>query len=208
MYAPDGNWGSSLCQGDIISAVPYPLLSIRDLSVDALGNSGVGVSALPDRLEIRPVSHRIDPAWGFTAHIATRLCLCAVISNCCELELRDGRFIPPSFSLARLKEVPPQILRDPAKSERLRANTNPLTGTSYIDYFYLESHPKLDNKEWMVDCSLVCSLTKESYSDALKSKILQLDDRTRGKFKIKLAAYLARFNPEETAAGVDKPWNG
>jgi hypothetical protein len=40
----------------------------------------------------------------------------------------------------------------------------------------------------------------------LSRKILQLLDRERVKFKIKLAAYLGRLTDEEAAVGLENPW--
>ena len=40
----------------------------------------------------------------------------------------------------------------------------------------------------------------------LRKKILQLDDRTRMKFKIKLGFTLMRANEDELQAGLENPW--
>jgi len=40
----------------------------------------------------------------------------------------------------------------------------------------------------------------------VRKKIIQLDDRTRVKFKIKLAFILGRTNDDEEAAGLENPW--
>jgi hypothetical protein len=40
----------------------------------------------------------------------------------------------------------------------------------------------------------------------LRKKILQLDDRARMKFKIKLGFTLMRVNDDERRAGLENPW--
>ncbi len=64
-------------------------------------------------------------------------------------------------------------------------STGPAPG--FIDYFYVAPHQRLENKEWMVDFSQITSLPKSEFPEILKRKILQMDDRSRVKLKIKLA---------------------
>jgi hypothetical protein len=44
------------------------------------------------------------------------------------------------------------------------------------------------------------------YQDLLRRKTLQLLDRERVKFKIKLAGFLGRLTDEEVTAGLENPW--
>jgi hypothetical protein len=77
----------------------------------------------------------------------------------------------------------------------------------YIDFFYLEQHDLLQGRDWRVHYNQITTLpTTTIPTFLLRKKILQLDDRTRMKFKIKLGFTLMRVNDEERRLGLENPW--
>jgi hypothetical protein len=163
-------------------------------------------SALPS---IAPKTHvhRFDQQW-VTAQMPVRFCLCAVLSNCCDLEPRDGQIQARMVTLARLRPISNDIKKDTERLASLKANKDPRDQQDhgYIDYFYLEPHELLQNLDWNVEYAQVVSIPTSDVTLLLRKKILQLTDRTRVKFKIKLAFTLGRTNDDEEAAGLENPW--
>jgi hypothetical protein len=90
----------------------------------------------------------------------------------------------------------------------LRANKDPRNSedSGYIDYFHLPAHEGIGGVEWAVDFSQIVFLPGVEYQYLLRRKVLQLLDRERVKFKIKLAAYLSRLTDEEHELGLENPW--
>ena len=140
--------------------------------------------------------------------VKTRLAPGAVISHCCELELRNGKCLLPTIGLARILPVKPSIIGNAQKLVSLRGNKDPRDPNDqcYLDYFYLAAHGALAGTENVVDFSQISSIPGSEYSSLLSRKVLQLLDRERVKFKIKLAAYLGRLTDEEASAGLENPW--
>lgn len=194
-----------LRQGDILEGIPFPLLDSKALLVLGKYEPSQQQEAFP---AISPAfqSHREDP-YFFTGQLKMRKSFCAVLSHCCELEPRHNKLFSAAISLARLIPIKSSIVQDTAKLASLRENRNPLSGVpGYIDYFYINAHERLVNREWMVDFSQVLSIPNSEFPEILARKILQLDDRTRARFKIKLATYYGRFTDEEVSAGLRHPW--
>jgi hypothetical protein len=158
-------------------------------------------------LEIAP--HRGEAGW-VTIQVPAKFCYCSVISNCCDLEPRGGRVRTHAFSLARLRTISDDLRRDADRFNSLAANKDPRDpkAPGYIDYFYMEPHPLLEAHDWSVHFNQIVTLPTSDIELLLQRKILQLDDRTRMKFKIKLAFTIGRPNQEELAAGLENPWHG
>ena len=163
-------------------------------------------ATLPD-ISPKTHEHRADREW-LTIQVPARFCLCAVLSNCCDLEPRNGRVPAQVVSLARLRPISPDIRRDAERFGSLRANKDPRDqeDAGYIGYFYLEPHALLQNQDWIVQFEQVVGIPSTDIALLLRKKILQLDDRTRVKFKIKLGVTFLRINNEEIAAGLENPW--
>jgi len=194
-----------LRQGDILERVPFPLLDLSNLPVLGQIQGGKTEFQYP-MLTTLLRQHRDDPHY-FTGQLALRLSYCAVISHCCELEPRHGRLLPACFSVARLIPVKSSIIADATKLESLRENRDPRKGNpGFLDYFHVQAHPRLDSKEWMVDYGQLVSIPNSQFPDILGRKVLQMDNRSRMKFKIKLAAFLGRTTREEESAGLVDPW--
>lgn len=195
-----------LRQGDVLRSIPFPLLQDRELYV--LGEIQDSQQALPYPaiVTIRH-NHRGDPHY-FAGQLKFRLSFCAVISNCCEIEPRNNKLLPAAFSVARLIPIKKSILDDPEKLASLRSNKDPRDPAKpgFLDYFHVTQHELLEGREWMVDFSQIASIPNSAYPDILTRKVLQMEDASRVKFKLKLAAYLARLSDEEVAAGLQNPW--
>ena len=194
---------SCLRQGDILRDIPFPRLASAEISL--LGK------IIPD-FPPRPVpviavvtnTHRDDPNW-LVAQIPVRLSYCAVITQCCDLELRNGTLRMPAFAVARLITIPKSIASDPQRLTSLRGNKDPRSGTDpgYINFFHIPAHPQMGSSEWIVDYNQVVSIPGREFPAVLTRKILQMEDDWRVKFKIKLALCLARMTDEERKAGIE-----
>jgi len=210
LYLRKGTEGfdeNSLRQGDILIGIPFPLLERKSLNV--LGSIALDYDyTLPPVISSRTHTHRFDNNW-VTLQTPARFCTCAVTSNCCDLEPRHGQIQTRMVTLARLRPISNEISGDPVKLASLKANKDPRRDPNdpgYLDYFYLEPDELLENKDWNVEYAQVVSIPASDVDLLLKKKILQLDDRTRVKFKIKLAFTQSRMNDEEEQAGLEDPW--
>jgi hypothetical protein len=194
-----------LRQGDILERIPFPLLATGSIRV--LGKIKLEATELPyPSIDAALTPHRDDPNY-FTGQLPMRLSFGAVVSHCCELEPRNGKLIGAMFTVARLVPVKQSIMRDSERLESLRANRDPREPIpGYLDYFYTTPHERLESKEWMVDFSQITSVPNSEFPAVLTQKVLQMDDRTRVKFKIKLATYLGRITDEEAENGLEQPW--
>ena len=72
--------------------------------------------------------------------------------------------------------------------------------------YYLVPHVSLGGNESVVDFSQISAIPTSEYSQLINRRVLQLLDRERVKFKIKLAAYLGRLSDDEAASGLQNPW--
>ena len=152
--------------------------------------------------------HRDDREWT-TAVTPVRFGFCTVLSNCCDLEPRNGRVLTHAVILARLLAIPNDIRNNPEAFSSLVSNKDPRdrSDAGYIEYFYLESHELLQQQDWRVHFYQVVTLPTTDITLLLRKKILQLDDRTRMKFKIKLGFTLMRPNDDELNEGLENPWS-
>ena len=196
---------SCLRQGDILANILYPLIVTQDVRF-------MGVMDAND-LENRPPSFRADtPLYrklpALACQLISRVGYAAIISNCCDIEPENNAIRRThALVLARLVPIPVGIERDAKNLESLKANRNPLNpegGPGHINRFYIQSHELLEGREWIVDYSQVLSMPSAEFPEILKRKILQMDDDSRIRFKVKLAASFGRFSSEEQASG--HPW--
>lgn len=195
-------------QGDILRAVPFPIIDGEMSVLSRIDHEG-GVQTPHPKVLVIPTEHR-NTRDCITAQIKMRLSLGAVLAHCCELELRNGKCLLPAIPVARLVPVKPSISNDEARIASLRGNKDPRNtdNPGYIDYFYLAAHEQLNNMEWVVDYCQISSVPSTEYAALLRRKVLQLSDRDRVKFKIKLAAFMGgRLTDEELRQGLENPWS-
>ena len=195
-----------LRQGDILEGIPFPRLSLNEIQFLAAAE---GVQSAVPTVIAKTHTHRDDQSW-LTAQIPVRLSFFAVLSQCCDLESRNGQILMPTFSLGRLVPIPKGIASDAQRLASARANKDPrvTVDPGYVNYFHIPNNARLDGKEWLVDYNQTIAIPGREFPSILSRKILQMDERTRVKFKIKLAACLARLTNEERAAGLENPWRG
>jgi hypothetical protein len=207
MFVPDAELDrTSLRQGDILAGIPFPLFDLSKTVVLGRVRGDRTQTGIP-AAETIATENRGDREW-FSTVVSARLSFCAVLSNCCDIEPRDGRILIPMVALARLRPIPPNIQRDAPKLESLRANKNPANpeDPGYIDYFYLPAHERLERAEWVIHYNQVVAMGTAPVPELMERKILQMVDRERVKFKIKLAYSLARIGDHEINAGLQNPW--
>jgi hypothetical protein len=197
---------TSLRQGDILAGVPFPLLEHNKTFILGTIAHDYDYALLPS-ISAKTHAHRDDASW-VTLQVPSRFGLCAVLSNCCDLELRNGRVQAYSVTLARLRPISTDIRNDAARFASLTSNKDPRDedNAGYIDYFYLEPHAQLEGSDWNVQFNQVVTLPTSDINLLLRKKVIQLDDRTRMKFKIKLAFTFGRANDDELDAGLENPW--
>jgi hypothetical protein len=203
MFVQDADT-TCLRQGDVLKDILYPLLSSQEVAV--LGRLTEAQDSPPALSAITRL-HRNDPNW-LTAQIPVRLSYCCVASQCCDLEPRHGKIRMPAFVLARLIQVPAQIMTDPQRLESLRSNKDPrIPGDpGFLNLFHIPAHDLLGGVEWVADFNQLLSIPGSEFPGVVANKILQMDSRSRVKFKIKFAASVSRLTDEERAAGLDSPW--
>lgn len=202
----DGFDANALRQGDILAGVPFPLLDGTRMQVLGGIAPEYDYNGLP-AITASTHNHRGDAEW-VTVQLPVRFCLCAVLSNCCDLEPRNGgRPQAVGVNLARLRPISADIRGNADRFRSLKLNKDPRTlDPGYIDYFYLEPHALLGNQDWRVHFSQVTTIPISDIELLLRKKVLQLDDRNRVKFKIKLAFSLGRISDEEMDADLENPW--
>jgi hypothetical protein len=191
-----------LRQGDILRSIPYPLLHADNVRI--LGRLGEGGEWNPASFEDDEIEHRKLPAW--ICQMPTRVGFAVVISQCCDIAPQHGKIIQATIAFARLVPIPSAISKDTARLESLRSNKYPLNpdDPGYINYFYVAPHNQLAEQEWIVDYAQVLSIPSSAFPAILKSRVLQMDDDTRIRFKVKLAASYGRILPEE--GRLRHPW--
>lgn len=115
----------------------------------------------------------------------------------------------PTLSLARLRPIPDDLRNNVENFASLRANrdTSQEGVVGYKEFFYLEPHALIDGQDWSIHFNQTVTLPTSDINILLAKKILQMDDRTRAKFKTKLAYSVGKYTDEELAAGLDEPWN-
>jgi len=196
---------SCLRQGDIISGVPFPVI---DADAAILGQIDPGFDVSVTRpLTVIPRTHRNQPNY-ITMQVKARVEPCIVLAHCCELELRHGKCRLPMITVGRIISVKQSIRQDAAKLVSLQSNKDPRNpeDPAVIDYFYLEPHDLIGGEGCVVDFSQTASIAGTEYESLIRRRVLQLKDRDRVKFKIKLATFLGRVTDDEERAGLENPW--
>lgn len=197
----DGADLKSLRQGDILANIPFP--QVVSSRTTFLGSASLDQL---DPLEFKAHSAIVRDLPMYTCQVQARIGFAAVISQCCDLEPREGnRIEPPTIALARLLPVSRSISKDQQALDDLRSNSDPrVPGAKYLNLFYLPPHDRIAGQEWMVDFGQVFSIPSTEFPAILARKVLQMDNDSRVRFKVRLSASFARFTEEEWALG--HPW--
>src|SRR5579872_4200584 len=104
---------NTLRQGDILDAVPFPILDAELALLGKIDHDN-GVQLPHPKIIALPREHR-NQKDCVTAQVKMRLSPGAVLAHCCELELRHGKCTMPTIPVARLIPVKPSIAGDLAK---------------------------------------------------------------------------------------------
>jgi hypothetical protein len=112
-----------LRQGDIIEAIPFPIMDV-DVAILGKIDADSGIQVPHPRIVTIPREHRAQQDC-LTMQVKTRLAPGAVISHCCELELRNGKCLLPMIALARILPVKTSIINHAQKLASLRGNKDP-----------------------------------------------------------------------------------
>jgi hypothetical protein len=197
-----------LRQGDILRQIPFPLLDHSQIRILGIAQAG-GPEAAACPPIIGDVHTRYNDNQWVTIQVPARFGFFAVSSHCCELEPRNNRIRTPTMTLARLRLISDDVRNNAANFASLRANkdSSDPNDPGYKDLFYVEPHPALDNYDWAINFNQTITVPTLDAPYLLGRKVLQMDDRTRAKFKTKLAYSLGKYTDEEVAAGLDEPWN-
>jgi len=195
-----------LRQGDILDAAPFPIID-GEAAVLGRVESSTRIQLPHPSIVTIPREHR-KKSDCVTMQIKARFSPCVILDHCCELEIRNGKCSLLSLCAARIVPVKESTLRDAEKFASLRANKDPRNpdDPGYLGYFYLEPHPSLGGMSGIVDFAQTASIPGGEYEALLHRRVLQLSDRERVKFKIKLAVFHGRLTDEEVTAGLENPW--
>lgn len=119
-----------------------------------------------------------------------------ILSHSCEIDPSNNVKLT-SIILAPIRDI--NKATNPSKiDELIKSNIiDSSVQESYLKYFYILPHPKLSFKNGaVVDFSKCFSLKKESYSELIKSKIIQLNNSTIDNMSLKLSLYFYRNNQQ------------
>jgi hypothetical protein len=72
---------------------------------------------------------------------------------------------------------------------------------NYISSFFIAQQSPIQ-KDYFVDFNQIISFPRTQYGFLLKNKILQMTDKTRIQFKLKLSSHFGRATQEERDAGL------
>jgi hypothetical protein len=126
----------------------------------------------------------------------------AVLSHSCEIDLLNNVKLT-SIILAPVRDL--HSATDPGKRQEL-IDSNiiaPGTAGSYLKYFYLAPHERLEHEAGgVIDFSKCFSVRKNSYDYLLQRKILQMQPEIAKAMALKLALYFHRAQEPKAAAAA------
>ena len=197
MFAIDPN-RDELRQGDIIQGLYFPSMICQTLSL--LGTAGISPESMGEGLSLSAVTKRIRGIDWLSAHLEVFRRFAVVLSQCCDLERRQGKLDILFFVVAPLLEVPYQIRTDPEKFAELQLNSL----EQYVNLFYIPHTPPLP-QAYVVHFNMVVSLPRSQYDFAIAGKVLQMTDGERVRFKLKLGHHFSRLTREEIDTNLSPP---
>jgi hypothetical protein len=195
---PDLN---TLRQGDIVANVPFPLPPLKSGELTFLGS----YAELGGAARFEPRTETIRRTDWFTGHVPVAIACCAVLSQCCDVDSRQNP-PPPTFVLCRLAPLPDSIRRRTDLYNILTENVDPYgSSRPYFSLFHVGFHSRL-GAEYVADYGQPMTVRWGDYGAVLRRKVLEMDDISRAKFRVKAGAYLGRPTREEIDAGIADPW--
>lgn len=189
-----------LRQGDIIQDFFFPILGCSTIELAGTPHwpQTAGQPLTLYALEDPRAATNKKLSDVFAARMPVVRTYCIVLSQCCDLALRNGEFKQPTFLLSRLRARQEEPLTGDALKERIRKNA--LLEVS-VGRWFVPSHPPLDH-DYQVDFREIAAVQAGEYSHAVRSRVLRMTDAERVKLKLKLGHFFSRATEEELAAGV------
>jgi hypothetical protein len=195
---------AELRQGDIIQGLFYPEISCSEISLlgkpaNLFTNETIsnGEEQLPNLIANLEKKGKQGLS-GFTAQINVYYGFFIVISQCCDLARRDdGKPKSSAFVTAPLLDIPYNLNKDQEKFNIFKSNSL----ETYISSFFVAQKFPI-KKDYLVDFNQIISFPRTQYDFLIKNKILQMNDKTRIQFKLKLMSHFGRATQEERDAGI------
>lgn len=195
---------AELRQGDIIQGLFYPEISCSEISLlgkpaNLFTNETIsnGEEQLPNLIANLEKKGKQGLS-GFTAQINVYYGFFIVISQCCNLARRDdGKPKSSAFVTAPLLDIPYNLNKDQEKFNIFKSNSL----ETYISSFFVAQKFPI-KKDYLVDFNQIISFPRTQYDFLIKNKILQMNDKTRIQFKLKLMSHFGRATQEERDAGI------
>jgi len=184
-----------LRQGDIIEGLYYPSINCENIRL--IGESTNQSSSENTELSLTAVSEKKEGFTFLTAQIKVFRGFVIILSQCCDLALRNGKLEVPAFVIAPLVDISYPIRTKPENLYKLQENSL----KSFVNLFYIPRQEPLQ-QEYMVDFNRVTSLPRAEFKFALSKKVLQMTDEARVQFKLKLASHFGRPTQEEISANL------
>jgi hypothetical protein len=151
---------------------------------------------------IHLVNDQANKSMGWTVPKAPEFGDVAVLSHSCEIDLLNNVKLT-SIILAPVRDL--HSATDQAKRQELIDSNiiTPGTAGSYLKYFYLAAHEKLEHKAGaVIDFSKCFSVRKNSYDYLLQRKTLQMQPEIAKAMALKLALYFHRAQEPKAAAAA------
>ena len=185
MYVDVGGEATTLRQGDVIG------------HIQVLGTIKYELVTVPTTDD--QIRDWTPNSW--TVQSPPRYRDCMVLSHCCELD-RSNRDKVTGIILAPLRSIHEATKPDKVQ-ELIQSNDigRPGVQASFLKYFYVEGHPKLETPDGaIVDFSKCFSVRNTGYDFLSGKKLLQLTNDARTSMSLKLAVYFYRSNLSDLAA--------
>lgn len=179
----------SLRQGDVIKGIYYPLLKHGELSL--VGRPTEAGHTQVDGIVLAASVENKKYVQGLMKFVPT---LGIVVSQCCDVQAKDGKLDVPAFVLAPIE--PLRFLHTIATNPDAVANLKKNHPSKYANLFYLGDTPPIQEPS-IVNFNKVFSVQQSDYQTILTMKVLQMSDENRVQFKVKLASHFGRPTEEE-----------
>jgi hypothetical protein len=186
---------NELRQGDVLRDLLCPLMLCSEAQIRPSTINTV-TSEPPLGLDA-PLETRHGRNW-LRIETAAAYGFCVVLSQCCDLQLNNGRIAQSTIVVSPLRLVADKERQEPKRTERILKNYD---DTQQIGKYYIPENAPL-NADYLVDFSFVAAIPNSEYNTLLGAKVLQLTEIERVSFKRKLSSFFGRPTQEELDAGL------
>jgi hypothetical protein len=194
MFMPELN-RNELRQGDIIYGLYYPSMKCETLGL--VGRVASPSTPVTESLSLSAVTEKSYGIEWMSAQVQVFRGFSIILSQCCDLERRNGKLNYPAFVISPLQDIPYPIRTYPERLVDFQENSL----GKYINNFYILQSPPLP-QAYQVDFSMVVSVPRSEFDFALTGKVLQMTDEARVRFKLKLGQHFSRPTQDEIDTGL------